>query len=131
MGVVSSLYKGHRYPVKIISHGVWLYHRFTLSFREVEERRRRVGSLSMKALVTDAPRVLHRTGHQRMPKNSMQRPDPRSSHVGRSWMLRRQMSPVPYTPADRAWLSADRRLLTLVSAGVCAGCGLGARGRVR
>ncbi|MGH3885168.1 MAG: hypothetical protein ACRDSZ_01135 [Pseudonocardiaceae bacterium] len=38
MGVVSSsLYKGHRYPAEIISHCVWLYHRFTLSFREVEE----------------------------------------------------------------------------------------------
>jgi putative transposase len=31
------LYKGHRYPVEIISHRVWLYHRFPLSFREIEE----------------------------------------------------------------------------------------------
>jgi transposase-like protein len=30
-------YRGHRYPVEIISHCVWLYHRFPLSFREVEE----------------------------------------------------------------------------------------------
>ncbi|MCX4499725.1 IS6 family transposase [Streptomyces sp. NBC_01728] len=30
-------YKGHRYPVEIISHCVWLYFRFPLSFREVEE----------------------------------------------------------------------------------------------
>lgn len=30
-------YKGHRYPVEVISHCVWLYHRFPLSFREVEE----------------------------------------------------------------------------------------------
>src|ERR1700712_5066460 len=30
-------YKGFRYPTEIISHGVWLYHRFPLSFREVEE----------------------------------------------------------------------------------------------
>ncbi|MFG2409787.1 IS6 family transposase [Streptomyces brevispora] len=28
---------GHRYPVEVISHCVWLYHRFPLSFREVEE----------------------------------------------------------------------------------------------
>ena len=33
----SSLYKGHRFPVEIISHCVWLYHRFPLSLREVEE----------------------------------------------------------------------------------------------
>jgi putative transposase len=33
----SPSYKGHRYPVEVISHCVWLYHRFPLSFREVEE----------------------------------------------------------------------------------------------
>src|SRR6478609_4794606 len=30
-------YEGHRYPVEIINHCVWLYFRFPLSFREVEE----------------------------------------------------------------------------------------------
>ncbi|MFJ8026077.1 IS6 family transposase [Streptomyces sp. NPDC096311] len=30
-------YKGHRYPVDVIAHRVWLYHRFPLSYREVEE----------------------------------------------------------------------------------------------
>jgi transposase-like protein len=30
-------YKGFRFPVEIISPCVWLYHRFLLSFREVEE----------------------------------------------------------------------------------------------
>ena len=35
MGEVS--YKGHRYPAEIIAHCVWLYHRLSLSFREVEE----------------------------------------------------------------------------------------------
>ncbi|MEV0693889.1 IS6 family transposase [Streptomyces sp. NPDC050388] len=30
-------YKGFRYPAEIIAHAVWLYHRFPLSFREVEE----------------------------------------------------------------------------------------------
>ncbi|MZE52744.1 IS6 family transposase, partial [Streptomyces sp. SID5770] len=34
---VSPSYKNHRYPVEIISHCVWLYFRFPLSFREVEE----------------------------------------------------------------------------------------------
>lgn len=37
VGVSSSLYKGHRYPAEIISYCVWLYHRFPLSFREIEE----------------------------------------------------------------------------------------------
>jgi len=30
-------YHRHRSPSEIISHAVWLYHRFCLSFREVEE----------------------------------------------------------------------------------------------
>ena len=30
-------YRGFRFPGEVISHGVWLYHRFTLSFRDVEE----------------------------------------------------------------------------------------------
>jgi len=30
-------YQRHRFPAVIISHAVWLYHRFCLSFREVEE----------------------------------------------------------------------------------------------
>ena len=29
--------KNHRFPPEIIAHAVWLYHRFSLSFREVEE----------------------------------------------------------------------------------------------
>ncbi len=33
----SDLYKRHRFPGEIISHCVWLYHRFGMSFREVEE----------------------------------------------------------------------------------------------
>jgi len=32
-----SLYHRHRFPAKIISHCVWLYFRFALSFRDVEE----------------------------------------------------------------------------------------------
>ena len=30
-------YKGHRYPVEIISHCVWLYYRFALSLRDISE----------------------------------------------------------------------------------------------
>jgi putative transposase len=31
------LYHGYRFPTEIISHSVWLYHRFSLSFRDVED----------------------------------------------------------------------------------------------
>ena len=37
MTVVAPSYKGFRFPAEIIGHGVWLYHRFPLSFREIEE----------------------------------------------------------------------------------------------
>jgi putative transposase len=32
-----NLYKRHRFPAEIISHSVWLYFRFCLSYRDVEE----------------------------------------------------------------------------------------------
>ena len=34
---MNPLYKGHRFPAEIIGRAVWLYHRFTLSFRDVED----------------------------------------------------------------------------------------------
>src|SRR5882724_3762485 len=34
---IVSLYHRHRFPAEIISHCVWLYFRFSLSFRDVEE----------------------------------------------------------------------------------------------
>ena len=37
MTVGAPSYKGFRFPAEIISHCVWLYYRFPLSFREVEE----------------------------------------------------------------------------------------------
>ncbi|GAA1329689.1 hypothetical protein GCM10009647_068480 [Streptomyces sanglieri] len=37
VGSTPPSYKGHRYPVEVISHCVWLYFRIPLSFREVEE----------------------------------------------------------------------------------------------
>ena len=37
MSTPSINYKRHRFPPEIIAHAVWLYCRFNLSFREVEE----------------------------------------------------------------------------------------------
>ena len=33
----SPLYKRYRFPAEVISHAVWLYYRFLLSYRDVEE----------------------------------------------------------------------------------------------
>ncbi len=37
MSTSASLYRRHRFPTEIISHCVWLYFRFALSYRDVEE----------------------------------------------------------------------------------------------
>ena len=37
MRIPASRYHRHRFPAEIISHCVWLYFRFALSFRDVEE----------------------------------------------------------------------------------------------
>ena len=34
----NSPYAGHRFPAEVISHAVWLYFRFPLGLRMVEER---------------------------------------------------------------------------------------------
>ena len=34
---IAARYKGYRYPIEVIGHAVWLYHRFALSLRDVEE----------------------------------------------------------------------------------------------
>jgi len=35
--MVQLSYRRHRFPVEIIQHAIWLYLRFTLSYRDVEE----------------------------------------------------------------------------------------------
>ena len=37
MVAIAARYKGYRYPIEVIGHAVWLYHRFALSLRDVEE----------------------------------------------------------------------------------------------
>ncbi len=37
MNKTNPLYHGYRFPSKIISHTVWLYHRFCLSYRDAED----------------------------------------------------------------------------------------------
>ena len=37
MSSQASSYRGYRFPSEIISHAVWLYHRYCMSFRDVED----------------------------------------------------------------------------------------------
>ena len=60
-------YRGYRFPPEIISHAVWLYHRFCLSFRDVEDllaERLKGQGREPRRLVTDKLRsyaAAHRT----------------------------------------------------------------------
>ena len=36
-GALATVSKNHRFPGEIISHGGWLYYRFPLSYRDVQE----------------------------------------------------------------------------------------------
>ncbi len=37
MKIETPSYRGHRFPPEIIIHAVWLYYRFCLSLRDVED----------------------------------------------------------------------------------------------
>ena len=37
MNSAAPSYHGYRFPAEIIAHAVWLYFRFSLSFRDVED----------------------------------------------------------------------------------------------
>jgi len=49
-------YRGHRFPAEIISHCVWLYFRFSNSFRDVEEMMSERGVAVMPASPRDIVR---------------------------------------------------------------------------
>ena len=57
-------YSGYRFPAVIISHCTWLYFRFALSYRDVEEMMAERGvTISYEGIVkltNDRPIVLHR-----------------------------------------------------------------------
>ena len=40
-------YRRHRFPPVVIQHAVWLYLRFTLSYRDVEDLLAELGSTSL------------------------------------------------------------------------------------
>ena len=75
----SPSYAGHRFPAEVISHAVWLYFRFPLSLRMVEEM------LAARGII-----VSHETVRQWALKfgQALRQPDPAASAL-----RRRQMAP--------------------------------------
>ena len=37
MNTKKKIFHGYRFPAEVISHTVWLYHRFSLSLRDIED----------------------------------------------------------------------------------------------
>lgn len=79
MGDASPSYEGQRYPVEVISHCVWLYFRFPLSFGEVEELTLRRGVIVSHGTVR---RWCGKFGQQYV--NTLRRRQPRP---GDTWHL--------------------------------------------
>jgi hypothetical protein len=48
-------FKRHRFPPEIIRHAIWLYARFTLSFRDVEEL---LAERGIDAFLRDGPAMV-------------------------------------------------------------------------
>ena len=72
-------YQRHRFPSEIISHAVWLYHRFCLSFREVEE-------LLPKRGVTVTYETI-RQWRQRFGPDYARKLKKRQGHLGGTWHI--------------------------------------------
>jgi putative transposase len=75
----SPSYKGYRFPAEIISHAVWLYYRFPLSYRDVEEL------LAERGIVLTYETICHwcRTFGQQY-ANQLRR---RRARIGDKWHL--------------------------------------------
>ncbi len=50
------IYRGYRFPPEIIQRAVWLYYRFTLSLRDVEEL---LAERGIEATLRDDPSMGH------------------------------------------------------------------------
>jgi putative transposase len=75
----ASPYKGHRFPAEIISHCVWLYFRFSLSFRDVEEM------MAERGVVVSYETI--REWCQKFGQSYAKRLRARRGHLGDRWHL--------------------------------------------
>ena len=67
---MKNIYKRHRFPPSVIQHAVWLYYRFNLSVRDVEdllaERNITVSYEAIRLWINNRPRKCldYRTSHE-------------------------------------------------------------------
>src|SRR6266849_9552890 len=99
-------YKYHRLPAEIISHGVWLYYRFCLSYRDVEELLFVLGVL----MTYEAIRKWCRKFGQQY-ANQLRRRRPRS---GDKWHLDEVFSPFAPSISESKHINLRTRIKRLV-----------------
>ena len=64
MNAKTPIYRGYRFPSEIISHAVWLYYRFCLSFRDVEDLLAERGVIVSYETIRQWSRKLVRSTHE-------------------------------------------------------------------
>ena len=74
-----SRYYGYRFPPEIISHAVWLYHRFCLSFRDVEDL------LAERCIIVTYETIRHWC--QKFGPDYVRKLKRRQGHLGDTWHL--------------------------------------------
>ncbi len=79
MSETAPSYRGHRFPPLIISHAVWLYYRFRLSFRDVEDLLAERGVLVSYEAIRQWGRKFGSEYARRLKK--------KAGHLGDSWYL--------------------------------------------
>jgi hypothetical protein len=87
-------YKHHRFPVEIISHAVWLYFRFCLSFRDVEEL---LGEREIRVTYEPVMRLGLATPDEKKAAEGYSNPGSGVSEVERPWCLQPVYEPDPRT----------------------------------
>ena len=66
MTSLAASYHGYRFPPEIISHAVWLYHRFCLSFRDAEDLLAQRGITDKLRSYSAAHRTVMPSSHRRI-----------------------------------------------------------------
>ena len=79
MHIRRSRYLRHRFPPEIISHAVWLYHRYCLSFRDVEDL------LAERGIIVSYETIRQWCG--KFGPDYARRLKPRQGRLGDTWLL--------------------------------------------
>ncbi len=105
MSAPAALYHGHRFPPALISYAVYLYYRFAVSYRDVEELLALRGIGRTRTSITAPRTVTNRLGSVNEHGVGSSRPSMRSVSWSRSARSVSTLSRSPSAPPGRVWRS--------------------------